>query len=54
MGIELTEEYLAISKARIEYVCNNNHKEEEVNTEQNQTTPVTSTNDVKMRPAVLW
>ena len=54
VGIELTEEYLAISKARIEYVCNNNHKEEEVNTEQNQTTPVTSTNDVKMRPAVLW
>lgn len=28
IGIELTEEYLPISKARIEYVCNQINKEE--------------------------
>ena len=31
IGIELTEEYLPISKARIEYVCKDLEKEERIN-----------------------
>ena len=37
IGIELTKEYLPISKARIEYVCNNNLKSEKQNELVNQT-----------------
>jgi len=34
IGIELTEEYLPIAKARIEYVCKDLEKEERINVEK--------------------